>query len=120
MSATADRGIVISPGLGAPRELGFEAGTEVRPPSPRRGTRRSRSTTRSRAASRPWTSWPRTSPTSLGGKRRTDGRQGVLQRVDVAGRLHRARIPRGADGPAVDGTAAVGVPAAVLPGESQV
>jgi dihydrofolate reductase len=29
---------------------------------------------------------------------RADGRQGVLQRDDVAGRVHRARVPRGPDG----------------------
>ncbi len=80
-------------------------------------TRRSRGTTRSRAASRPWATWPPTSPGAPGRERRADGREGVLQRVDVAGRLHRARVPRGADGAAVEGAAAVGLPAAVLPGE---
>jgi uncharacterized protein YndB with AHSA1/START domain len=49
------------------------------------------STTRSRAASRPWATWLPTSPRSFGRERRADGRQGVLQRVDVAGRVHRAR-----------------------------
>src|SRR3712207_9066918 len=58
-------------------------------------------------------------------------REGVLQRVDVAGRLQRARVngrhsrharaagagpEAGALDGAVDGTAAVDIPAAVLPG----
>src|SRR6188508_2111300 len=49
-------------------------------------TRRSRSTTRSRAASRPGATWLQTSSRSFGRERRADGREGVLQRVDVAGR----------------------------------
>jgi len=61
-------------------------------------TRRSRSTTRSRAASRPGATWLQTSSRSFGRERRADGREGVLQRVDVAGRVHRARVPRGLDG----------------------
>src|SRR5947207_7294881 len=59
------------------------------------------------------------SPRSVGRELRADGREGVLQRVDVAGRVHCARVPRGLDGAAVDGTAAVDIPAAVLPGEPE-
>ena len=44
---------------------------------------------------------------------------GVLQRVDVAGRVHRTRVHVGLDGAAVDGTAAVAVPAAVHAGEPE-
>src|SRR6478609_7706763 len=82
-------------------------------------TRRSRSTTRSRAASRPSTTWLPTSRRSLGRVAVADDGQGVLQRVDVAGRLHRPRVPRGVDGAAVEGTAAVDIPAAVLPREPE-
>src|SRR3984957_19556069 len=86
--------------------------------------RRSRSTTRSRVGSRPWATWLPTSPRSFGRELRTDGREGGLQRDDVAGRVHRAREAYGRprwtalDG-AVDGTAAVDIPAAVLPGEPE-
>src|SRR4029077_4924313 len=82
-------------------------------------TRRSTSTTRSRVASRPSATWLATSPRSFGRELTTDGRKGVLQRVDVAGRFHRARVPRGIDGAAVDGTAGVDLPAAFLPGEPE-
>src|SRR5579863_346271 len=55
---------------------------------------------------------------------RTDGRERVLQRVDVAGRVHRARGAQRRPGcaaldGAVDRTAAVDLPAAVLPGEPE-
>src|SRR5271165_4444262 len=87
-------------------------------------TRRPRSTTRSRAAGRPWATWQPTSPRSFGRELRTDGRKGVLQRDDLAGRVHRARGAHGRPGcaaldGAVDGTAAVDIPAAVLPGEPE-
>src|SRR5947209_17200973 len=39
------------------------------------------------------------SPRSFGREWRADGREGVLQRVDVAGRVHRARVPPGLDRP---------------------
>src|ERR1700733_7373494 len=62
--------------------------------------------------------------TEIGRELRTDGRKGVLQRDDVAGRFHRARGAHGRPGRAaldgaVDGTAAVDLPAAVLPGEPE-
>ena len=38
---------------------------------------------------------PPTSPRSFGRELRADGREGVLQRVDVAGRFHRCRAARG-------------------------
>lgn len=45
-------------------------------------------------AGRRWAAWPPTLQRSRGQRRRADGRPGALQRVDVAGRLHRARLPR--------------------------
>src|SRR5689334_22202619 len=65
-------------------------------------TKRSRSTTPSRGASRPWAIWPPTSPRSFGTESRADGREGVLQRVDVTGRVHRARVRGRPDGATVD------------------
>src|SRR6185437_10541898 len=63
--------------------------------------------------------WRPTWPRSLQRERSADGREGVLQRVDVARRFHRARVRRGLDGAAVDGTSAVDIPATVLPGEPE-
>ncbi len=59
---------------------------------------------------------------SLARELRTDGRESVFQCIDVAGRVHRARGAHGRAGldGAVDGAAAVGLPAAVLPGEPEV
>ena len=49
----------------------------------------------------------RTSPRSFGREWRADGREGVLQRVDVAGRVHRARGAQGRPGcAALDGATA--------------
>ena len=142
-----DHEIVISRVISAPRELVFEAFTEVRHLSRWWGPEGITTTTRAfefRVGGEwdfvlhgpdgtdypEWICWTeiapperiallhgesRGDPRSLGRRWSADGREGVLQRVDVAGRLHRARVPRGVDGAAVDGTAAVDLPAAVLP-----
>src|SRR3954452_5405519 len=81
--------------------------------------RRSRSTTRSRAAGRPWATWLTTSPGSPATELIADGREGVLQRDDVARRVHRARVHRRPDGAAVDGAPAVDLPDSVLSGEPE-
>src|SRR6476646_9126111 len=157
-SATADREITISRVINAPRELVFEAFTEVRHLSQWWGPDGFTTTTRAfefrldgewdfvmhgpdgtdyqewicwteiapperiellhgesvgdpnafesvlTLAADGAATWLRTSPRALGWELRADGRNGVLQRVDVAGRFHRARVSRGPDGAAVDGT----------------
>src|SRR6266571_1414327 len=167
-SATADREIVISRVISAPRELVFEAFTEVRHLSRWWGPEGFTTTTRAfefRVGGewdfvmhgpdgtdyQEWISWTEIAPPErialLHGESRGDPNafesvltfapDGAATRIrmrtvfptrelrdDVAGRVHRARGAQGRPGcaaldGAVDGTAAVDIPAAVLPGEPE-